>query len=103
AIRTRFTKEIKVDGQFLSRKDWIDQAVLDSRCAPWMTVHTETVYSIRHGDYAPGHEPTETQRITERRSRYPSIGLLAWDRSKRPPDDSNNLSVLTVAQNSFPR
>ncbi len=102
AIRSRFTKENEVDVQFLIRKDWIDQAVLDIRCAPWMTVHPETVYSIRLGDYAPGHEPTETQRITELRSRYPSIGLLAWHRSKKPPDDSNNLSVLTVAQKLFP-
>jgi len=102
AIRSRFTKENEVDVQFLIRKDWIDQAVLDIRCAPWMTVHPETVYSIRLGDYVPGHEPTETQRITELRSRYPSIGLLAWHRSKKPPDDSNNLSVLTVAQKLFP-
>lgn len=102
AISSRFTKENEVDVQFLIRKDWIDQAVLDIRCAPWMTVHPETVYSIRLGDYAPGYEPTEKQRITELRSRHPSIGLLAWHRSKKPPDDSNNLSVLTVAQKLFP-
>ena len=82
AISSRFTKENEVDVQFLIRKDWIDQAVLDIRCAPWMTVHPETVYSIRLGDYAPGYEPTEEQRITELRSRHPSIGLLAWHRAR---------------------
>jgi hypothetical protein len=65
-------------------------------------VHPETVYSIRLGDYAPGYEPTETQRIAELRKRHPSIGLLAWHRNKNPPDYSNNLSVLTVAQKLFP-
>ena len=102
AIRSRLTKENEVDVQFFIKKDWIDQAVLAIRCAPWMGVHPETVYSIRLGDYAPGYEPKETQRIAELRKRHPSIGLLAWDRSKRPPDDSNNLSVLTVAQKLFP-
>lgn len=102
AIRSRFTKENEVDVQFLIRKDWIDQAVLAIRCAPWTRAHPETVYSIRLGDYVPGYAPTETQRIAELRKRHPSIGLLAWHRSKKPPDDSNNLSVLTVAQKLFP-
>jgi hypothetical protein len=102
AIRSRFTKENEVDVQFLIRKDWIDRAVLDIRCAPWTSVHPETVYSIRLGDYVPGYAPTEAQRIAELRKRYPSIGLLAWHRAKRPPDFSNNLSALTVAQKVFP-
>ena len=102
AIRSRLTKESEVDVQFLIKKDWINQAVLDVRCAPWMRVHPEAVYSIRLGDYAPGYEPTETQRIAELRKRHPSIGLLAWHRNKNPPDYSNSLSVLTVAQKLFP-
>ncbi len=102
AMSSRFTKENEVDVQFLIRKDWIDQAVLDIRCAAWMSVHPEAVYSIRLGEYVPGYAPTETQRIAELRNRHPSIGLLAWHRSKNPPDYSNNLSVLTVAQNLFP-
>jgi hypothetical protein len=101
AIRSRLTKENEVDVQFLIRKDWINQAVLDIRCAPWMRVHPETVYSIRLEDYAPAYEPTEAHRIAELRKRYSSIGLLAWHRSKNPPD-SNNLSVLTIAQKLFP-
>ena len=102
AIRSRFTKENEVDVQFLIRKDWIDRAVLDIHCAPWMSVHPETVYSVRLEDYVPGYSQTETQRIAELRKRHPSIGLLAWHRAKKPPDDSNNLSVLTVAQKVFP-
>jgi len=102
AIRSRLTKESEVDVQFLIKKDWINQTVLDIRCAPWMRVHSEAVYSIRLGDYAPGYEPTETQRIAELRKRHPSIGLLAWHRNKNPPDYSNSLSVLTVAQKLFP-
>ena len=102
AIRSRLTKENEVDVQFLIKKDRINQAVLAIRCAPWMSVHPETVYSIRLGDYAPGYEPTETQRIDELRKRHPNMGLLAWHRSKNPPDYSNNLSVLTVAQRLFP-
>ncbi len=100
AISSRFTKENEVDVQFLIRKDWIDQAVLDIRCAPWMTVHQETDYSIRLGDYAPGYEPTETQRIAELRKRYPQMGLLAWDRNKNLSDYSDS-TALTVAQNLF--
>ena len=100
AMSSRFTKENEVDVQFLIRKDWIDQAVLDIRCAPWMTVHPETVYSIRLGDYAPGYEPTETQRIAELRKRYPQMGLLAWDRNKNLSDYSDS-TALTVAQNVF--
>src|SRR5437879_4443329 len=69
---------------------------------PWMRVHPETVYSIRLGDYLPGYAPTEAQRIAELRKRHPSIGLLAWHRAKNPPDYSNNLSALTVAQKVFP-
>jgi len=65
-------------------------------------VHPETVYSIRLGDYLPGYAPTEAQRIAELRKRHPSIGLLAWHRAKNPPDYSNNLSALTVAQKVFP-
>ena len=102
AISSRFTKENEVDIQFLIRKDWINQAVLDIRCAPWTKVHPETVYSIRLRDYAPDYAPTEAQRIAELRKRYPSIGLLAWHRAKKPPDYSNNLSALTVAQRVFP-
>lgn len=102
AIRSRLTKETEVDVQFLIRKDWIDQAVLAIRCGPWMRVHPETIYSIRLADYAPDYAPTEAQRIAELRKRHSSIGLLAWHRSKKPPDDSNNLSVLTVAQKLFP-
>jgi hypothetical protein len=101
AIRSRFAKENEVDVQFLIRKDWIDQTVLDIRCVLWMTTQ-ETVYSIRLGDYAPGYAPTEAQRIAALRKRHPSIGLLAWHRAKRPPDFSNNLSALTVAQKVFP-
>jgi len=102
AIRPRLTKENAVDVQFLIKKDWINQAVLDLRCAPWMRVHPETVYSIRLGDYFPGYAPTEAQRIAELRKRHPSIGLLAWHRAKNPPDYPNNLSALTVAQKVFP-
>jgi len=102
AIRSRFTKENEVDVQFLIRKDWINQAVLYIRCAPWTRVHPETVYSIRLGDYAPGYEPAEVQRIADLRKRHPSIGLLAWHRAKKPPDESNNLSVLSVARKVFP-
>jgi hypothetical protein len=101
AISSRFTKENEVDVQFLVRKDWIDQAVLDIRCAPWMTVHPETVYSIRLGDYLPGYAPTEAQRIAELRKRHPSIGSLASHRANKAPDYSNNLGALTVAQNLF--
>src|SRR5437773_6944634 len=46
AIRPRLTKENAVDVQFLIKKDWINQAVLAIRCAPWMSVHPEAVYSI---------------------------------------------------------
>jgi hypothetical protein len=102
AIRSRLTKENEVDVQFLIKKDWINQAVLAIRCGPWMLVHPEIVYSIHLVDYAPGYEPTETQRIAEFRSRHPSMGLLAWHRNKNPPDYSNSLSVLTVAQKVFP-
>ena len=102
AIRPRLTKENAVDVQFLIKKDWINQAVLAIRCAPWMSVHPEAVYSIRLGDYLPGYAPTEAQRIAELRKRHPSIGLLAWHRAKKPPDYSNNLSALTVAQKVFP-
>jgi hypothetical protein len=103
AIRSRITKESEVDVQFLIRKDWIDQPVLNIRCAPWTTrVHPETFYSIRLGDYVPGYTPTEAQRIAELRKRYPSIGLLAWERAKKPPDYLNNLSALTVARKVFP-
>jgi hypothetical protein len=102
AIRSRVTKENEVDVQFLIKKDWINQAVLAIRCAPWMSVHPETIYSIRLVDYAPGYEQTETQRIAELRKRHPGMALLAWHRSKNPPDYSDNPSVLTVAQKLFP-
>jgi hypothetical protein len=101
AIRSRLTNKNEVGVQFLIKRDWINQAALAIRCAPWMQVHPETVYSIRLGDYAPGYEPTETQRIAELRKRHPSIGSLAWERAKKAPDYSNNLGVLTVAQNLF--
>src|SRR4029453_7845788 len=96
AIRSRYNKENKVEVRFLIKKDLINQTVLDIRCAPWMRVHPEAVYSIRLGDYAPGYEPTETQRIAELRKRHPSIGLLAWHPNKNPQNYSTSLSVLTV-------
>ena len=102
AIRSRSNKENEVDVRFPIKKDLINQAVLAIRCAPRMSVHPEAIYSIRLGDYLPGYAPTEAQRIAELRKRHPSIGLLAWHRARNPPDYSNNLSALTVAQKVFP-
>jgi hypothetical protein len=50
SIRSRYNKENEVNVRFLIKKDLINQAVLALRCAPWMRVHPETVYSIRLGD-----------------------------------------------------
>jgi hypothetical protein len=101
AIRSQWNKENKIDVRFLIKKDLISQAVLALRCAPWMSMHPETSYTIRLGDYAPGYKPTETQRIAEFRRRHPAMGLLAWHRRKNPPDHSNSLTALTVAQKLF--
>ena len=102
AIGSIWNKEKEVDVQFLIKKDLINQAVLAVRCAPRMSVHPESSYAIRLGEYVPGYEPMETQRIAELRKRHSDLGLLAWYRRKNPPDSSNNLSALAVAQKSFP-
>ena len=102
AIGSIWNNEKEVDVQFLIKKDLINQAVLAVRCAPRMSVHPESSYAIRLGDYVPGYEPTETQRIAELRKRHSDLGLLAWHRRKNPPDSSNSLSALAVAQKSFP-
>jgi len=101
SIGSMWNNEKEVDVQFLIRKDLINQAVLAVRCAPRISVHPEFSYAIRLGDYAPGYEPTETQRIAELRKRHPDLGLLAWHRRMNPPDSSNSLSALAVAQKSF--
>jgi hypothetical protein len=101
AIRSRSTNESEIDVQFLIRRDWINQAVLAIRCAPWMSIHPETVYSIRLGDYVPDYAPTEEQRIADLRERHSSVGILAWHRNKDPADSANSLSALTVAQKIF--
>src|SRR5262249_27358777 len=69
AIGWRSTNESEIDVQFLIRGDWINQAVLAIRCAPRMSIHPETVYSIRLGDYVPDYASTETQRIADLRER----------------------------------
>jgi len=101
AIRSRWNKENELDVRFLIKKDLISQAVLAIRCAPRMSMHPETSYAIRLGDYAPSYKPTETQQIAELRKRHPGMGLLAWHRSKNPPDYSGSLTALTVAQRLF--
>ncbi len=82
-------------------QDLISQAVLAIRRVLWASMHPETSYAIRLGDYAPGYKPTETQRIAELRKKHPGMGLLAWHRSKNPPDYSGSLTALTVAQRLF--
>jgi len=102
AIRSKSNKEDEFAAQFLVKKELISQAVLALRCAPWMSMHPETSYAIRLGDYAPGYKPTETQRIAELRKRHSALGLLASHRSRNPPDYSSSLTGLTVAQKLFP-
>jgi hypothetical protein len=55
AIGSRWNKENEVDVRFPIKKDLINQAVLTLRCVPSGTIHPETSYSIRLGDYAPGN------------------------------------------------
>jgi len=113
SLRSQSNEGNEIDVEFLIKKDLIDQAVLYIRCAPSMLEHLsagggavkfhtvpETSYTIRLGDYAPGYEPTETQRIAELRKRYPPMGLLAWHRNKSLSDDSDS-TALTVAQKVF--
>jgi hypothetical protein len=101
ALRSPSNKENEIDVQFLIKKDLINQAILAIRCAPWMSMHPETVYAIRLGDYVTGYEPTEAQRIAELRKRHAEIALLAWHRNKNPPDYLNSVSVIGPAQKLF--
>ncbi len=54
AIGSIWNNEKEVDVQFLIKKDLINQAVLAVRCAPRMSVHPESSYAIRLGDYVSG-------------------------------------------------
>ena len=92
AISSRFTKENEVDVQFLIRKDWIDQAVLDIRRAPWMTVRPETVYSIRS-------EITRRTPRRQRRSESPNSarGTRASGRSLRTALTRRQIIRITSA------
>ena len=67
AIRSRWNKENEIDVRFPIKKELINQAVLDLRCAPPTKIHPETAYSICLGDYAPGSTntvPNPTPRST---------------------------------------
>ena len=58
AIKSRWDKENEIDVRFPIKKELINQVELAIRCVPRMSMHPDTTYFIRLGDYAPGKAST---------------------------------------------